>query len=793
MATDRDLVSQLGSVGRAFFGRFDSLREVQRQAIGPIYAGQSVLVSSATASGKTEAILAPLIARIRAQSSNVSQDVLVLAVAPTRALVNDLYARLCDPLREIGWSCGRQTSDHREKTQRPQLLITTPESFDSMLVRDSQWEDGNLAGHLLSRIEAVFVDEAHLFESSPRGDQLVWLIGRLRRLRAHAHQKGWAPSESIQRCAASATVSNPAALATRILGEGSTALCVQGSREVEVLGTAPLDGWVPLEHLPDPQAIFRNLLFSAGPDDLATVVSHVWRAVEEPSAAGCRKVLVFVPSRALCDRLSLALSDFFKTRREMFVGAHHGSLERAIRESAETEFASSRDAVLVATTTLEVGIDIGDVDVVAVVGAPPDTSSLLQRIGRSGRRSGRVRVLPIVRNAVEGRAFASMLDAACRGTLDAAPQTRLWSVFVQQAASYTIQGRKRGRRRSDLLALAQMVWPEQDAATANRILVELVEQGVLLESGDRLFLGSEWSDRFERAGGGFHNNFDAGGSGIPVVDGSTGEVITHVLHSQAGGASVALAGRRWNVVSQAGEIVVASAAQATGDVPFRYAARSAPTGRSYAEHVRRGFGFASEAAPVLQGPSDDIWFHFGGSAFEAVLRVLIPGLRSVKGLAGLALGGTPSESALHALAEDTDRLGDLLRGLADDVAAPMTLGRYHGQLPLDVRTAVCVQLLDPDGFARWLASRDLRTSELTQLAEGRLRGGTRSDGKLVRLRLNGEDKARNAIKAFAHLAPACLCESCVDLRFDFRRSRVRCPGLGGHPKPAISRHRKTGH
>ena len=285
-----------------------------------------------------------------------------------------------------------------------------------------------------------------------------------------------------------------------------------------------------------------------------------------------------------------------------------------------------------------------------------------------------------------------------------------------------MQGRKRGRRRVDLLALAQTVWPEPtEAVTANRILDELVEQGVLVESTDRLFLGSEWSDRFERAGGDFHHNFDGGGQGIPVVDGSTGEVITHVSHSPGGGASVALAGRRWNVVSQGGEIVVASAALAKGDVPFRYAARSAPTGRSYAEHVRRGFGFGSESAPVLQGPSDDLWFHFGGSAFEAALKGLIPSLRSVRGLAGIALAGTPSETPLLALAADPDRLAQMLRSLADDLATPMTLGRHHDLLPSGVRTELCLQLLDPDGFARWLAPPDLRTSEITREAEGRLR------------------------------------------------------------------------
>jgi ATP-dependent Lhr-like helicase len=190
MSTDREMIGRLRSAGRAFFGRFDSLREVQRQTIGPVYLGESVLVSSATASGKTEAVFAPLIARICARLPSVGEDVLVLAVAPTRALVNDLHARLNGPLMEIGWTCGRQTSDHQDKARRPHVLITTPESFDSMLVRDARWEHGNLAGHLLSKIEAVFIDEAHLFESSPRGDQLVWLLGRLRRLREHAHRDG---------------------------------------------------------------------------------------------------------------------------------------------------------------------------------------------------------------------------------------------------------------------------------------------------------------------------------------------------------------------------------------------------------------------------------------------------------------------------------------------------------------------------------------------------------------------------------------------------------------------------
>ena len=111
-----------------------------------------------------------------------------------------------------------------------------------------------------------------------------------------------------------------------------------------------------------------------------------------------RKALVFVPTRRLCDTFSAHLSGALPRRRELEVFAHHGSLSRNRRERAEHGFASARDAVLIATTTLEVGVDIGDVDLVALIGAPPDTRSLLQRIGRAGRRIGRTRVLEMTKD-----------------------------------------------------------------------------------------------------------------------------------------------------------------------------------------------------------------------------------------------------------------------------------------------------------------------------------------------------------------------------------------------------------
>lgn len=721
MTSDRDLVRRLGPTGNAFFGRFQALREVQRRSIDPVFGGQNIMLSSATASGKTEAVIGPLIARLRA-GTPVRRAVTLLVVAPTRALVNDLHFRLEGPIAEVGWFCGRQTSDHHDKDRRPQVLITTPESFDSMLVRDAEWKQGVLKGHLLADVAAVFVDEAHQFEASPRGDQLIWLLARLRRLRKHAARARWSDSENVQVCAASATVAQPEELARKLLGASGRPIVVQASREIEMFNGDSPSGWVSLDTLSSPDDIYDNLLVVGGPHDLDTMVQLIWQAIENGAVTGSRKLLVFVPTRALCDSLSLALADFLKSRRRMYVGAHHGSLERAKREQAEQDFSRNRDAVLVATTTLEVGIDIGDVDVVAIIGAPPDTSSLLQRIGRSGRRNCCVRVVPIVRNFIEGRALCSMFDEACRGSLDTSPGVRRWSVFVQQAASHCAQAGKTGRRRADLLALAEDVWPEPGGPnTATRILEWLVENKELIQAGDRLYLGEKWSDRFERAGGDAHHNFGAGDRGIPVVDASTGETLTYVRQNLVGHRRVALGGKRYIAQRSPSEILVTATSAEGGETTFQYATRSASMGKNYAEHVRRGFGFQTTDAPLLSGPEGYLWFHFGGSEYEAVLVALLPSLCREPGLRGLALRGALSGEMLRALAGDDGRLSEKLEELVDDMAVPASLGRYHRDLPEQVRREVALHRIGPEGLRQWLISRRLSPGIEVQQAEHRLR------------------------------------------------------------------------
>ena len=707
MERDSDIVRSLGTVGTAFFGSFYELREIQRRAIPPIRAGRNVLVASATASGKTEAILAPLIARTLKGAQRDVPRVRVLLIAPTRALVNDLTARIERPLNRLGVTCGRQTSDHRDKGKTPFVLVTTPESFDSMLVRDARLQAGRVVDHLLAGVMSVFVDETHLFDGTARGDQLSWLLGRLRRLRRlDIEQATGGRSLALQLCAGSATVSDPEGLASRLLDAEAEVVRVEGTREVEVFGPTAASGWFPLEPSMKIATLRDRLEPVPGPEFAEEAGRQIWQALSNDDE-NMRKALVFVPTRRLCDTFSAHLSDSLRRRRELEVFAHHGSLSRDRRERAERGFASARDAVLVATTTLEVGVDIGDVDLVALIGAPPDTRSLLQRIGRAGRRIGRTRVLALPRSELERAALASMLLSARDGVLEPRGYGRRWSVFVQQTASFVAQGRPRGRRRSDLLRLACDTWPEESVNTAHTIVENLLNTECLAEDRGRLALGESWADAFDDGGRGMHANLDASGGGIPVVDASTGETVAHVAQRPSEGRDLALGGQRWDVQEGGGgEILLKPKGVGGAREGFQYMARSAPTGLEYAVHVRRGLGLDESDAPILDSPQGPIWLHLGGSAFQTLLCALVPNLRPIGGLAGLAVAaGRVDGTLLGELASRKEGLDRAVDSHFATLEPVLSVGPFQRHLPEECRRRVVAELIDVPAFRRWLRTR----------------------------------------------------------------------------------------
>ncbi|HMO85107.1 MAG TPA: helicase-related protein [Lacipirellulaceae bacterium] len=671
-----------------------------------------MLACAATAAGKTEAVLAPLVWRLRCQPAGNGRGPRLLAIAPTRALVADLTARLETPLAQLGWRCAAQTSDFSGAASEPDVLVTTPESFDSMLVRRLRVESGEPIGHLLANVAAVFVDEAHCFDSTARGDQLVFLLARLRKLRESALAKAWTDSAEVQVCAASATVHEPHDLARKLLGADAEAILCPGSRPMDVLTK---------------QGNWRRLDGSVAAADLAATLpvetSHerigalLWAALE---SGECRKALVFVPSRRQCDQMGLLLRRYLQERRHIWVETHHGSLSRAHRQHAEDGFHDQRDAVLVATNTLEVGVDIGDVDVVALVGAPPDTSSLLQRIGRGGRRSGLTRLLPVARNAVDAAALASQLVSAVAGKLEARHRFRRWDVFPQQVISYIRQNRGQGRSMESLKTLAASAWPAPDTAeVAASLIRSWSNDGLLSEQRGKFHLAGAWEDFSAQAEGDYviHSNISSTPAGREVRNELTGEVVGHVGDAAPETSTLTIAGRQHRILRQEECIVVApisdEQADAREDTP-NYGGRRRYVSQTFAAHVRRGCGLREQDAPLLELGDQVLWFHFGGEVSEKLLLSLFPQFVCRAAIAGIATIVVPSIEAECIKRLDVARLKHLMNEAGTRLLTIDDPGRFSDHVSEAGFSSMLNECAIVTNFKEWMATRFIwRPSERT--------------------------------------------------------------------------------
>ena len=552
LAQDRAVARHMPRAWFAFFARFGRLTPVQRAAIPPVLDGRDTLVCAATATGKTEAACAPLVERHLGRADPWT----VLYVSPTRALVNDLHARLWTPLDSLGLRAERRTGDHRANLDGPRppaVLLTTPESFDSLLCRGRRRRPD---GHALAGVAALVLDEIHLLHGTPRGEQVRWLIERLRRLRAQARAQGWTPDDRLQIVALSATVPDPAAVLADYL-PGGQAVVVPGGRAIETVGV--------------PGASAR--VEAALPLYLAAL-------------AAPEKVLVFANERRRVDELTARL------RRELRplgyrVRAHHGSLDREEREAVEAAARAEERIVVVATSTLEIGIDIGDIDLVVLDGPAPDIPALLQRIGRGNRRSGRTRVMACAGSLLDGVVHAAMIEAAREGWLGPAERGPQHAVARQQVASYILQGRRIARSRGKVQGLLDA----RAAPVAARGLLDAMVAGEeLREDAGGLRLGDEWLDRLGR--GELHSVIEES-PGATVEEEATGRKIASGIVFREGRGLRAgghlLEVRRWNdfkiQVRQ-----VSDEALARGE--WRYGSRPWLRGAGQPQAVRRYLGLA---------------------------------------------------------------------------------------------------------------------------------------------------------------------------------------------------------
>jgi ATP-dependent helicase Lhr and Lhr-like helicase len=340
------------------------LRDIQREAIPLVLNGeQDLVITAATASGKTEAAIVPLASRLLETETGLG----VLMVSPLRALINDQFGRLELMGGELGLSVARWHGDVAANKKQevlldaPRILIITPESLEALFVRRA----GSL-DQLFGDLEAIVVDELHAFIGSERGRQLQSLLARIELV----------VGRRIRRIALSATLGDMGMAAEFLRpGEGQAASIVRGGQWEQELQLQVRGYRLPL---PEPPAESGD----ERPDPLTPIADHLFRKLRGGHN------LIFANTRGRVE----VLSDLLRAKAEAAVipnsfWPHHGSLAKPLREDVEARLKdASAPANAVCTVTLELGIDIGTVESIAQVGAPSSVAALRQRLGRSGRR-----------------------------------------------------------------------------------------------------------------------------------------------------------------------------------------------------------------------------------------------------------------------------------------------------------------------------------------------------------------------------------------------------------------------
>lgn len=435
-----------------------SLRPLQREAIGPLREGSHTLLLAPTAGGKTEAALFPLLSQMLEEDWG---GLTVLYICPLRALLNDLHQRLERFAALVGRRVGLWHGDVGESARRairddpPDVLLTTPESLEAMLVSAKLDE-----GELFRRVRAVVVDEIHAFAGDDRGWHLLAVLARLERISEHP----------IQRVGLSATVGNPEELLGWLTRAGA-----EGTRHV--INPQASERGAPPELTVDYVGTLQNA---------ATVISRLHRG---------EKRLVFADSRARVEQLGHELRQLGVTT---FLS--HGSLGRDERRRAEAAFAQETDCVIVATSTLELGIDIGDLDRVIQIDAPGSVAAFLQRLGRSGRRADTSRNMLFLATEEDALLQAvALLRLFEHGFVEPlSPPALPLHLVAQQALAIVLQEGGAGRHTLLERLGDPFVFGEEVRSYADQILDHLMSAEWLHDDGGLLGLGAESEAQFGR-------------------------------------------------------------------------------------------------------------------------------------------------------------------------------------------------------------------------------------------------------------------------------------------------------
>lgn len=722
MNDGRKLKDALQSTWGAFFRRYGNFTLAQLAALPLLLAGENVLLCAPTAGGKTEAALAPLIERyLPAEARDPAafdhsfgrspteprRSVTILYILPTRALISDMMERLRAPLDVLRISCAVKTHDATTfKPEQPaDILLTTPESLDALLANHAR----SLAG-----VRAVVLDELHTFDATVRGDQLRVLLNRLRQVRLYAARTGDAPDGELQFAALSATILNPDVVAGRYFGSArivSTEQANPGAREILAEEIALEEGSVGA--LLDYLGTFR--------------------------ARGWRKALAFCNSRADVERYAAAV----RTAGSPFgdaVYVHYSNLERERRREIEHAFAHAEAAICFASSTLELGIDIGNIDVTLLIGPPGSKAAFVQRAGRANRREKVTRVACFSRTPLERIMFGALLDGGeqSAGSLsekaeggeeaeeilvvgeNLAPNF-LPSVAIQQIFSLLKQSTTGAVRLNPLVDLFSGLL---SAADLLAILGTLQELGYLKvgragewRAGERLnhLVDMQGAAEVGRRAStlSLNSNLETGGALLKIRDSHSQRVVANVDRQWFDSGIVTLEGRPLNIEWYDRESLWVSAypdkqtrrEEDVASTPgLRYFSTRQTLSYDLARRFPLQFRLPLSTAPIVPYQGGWLWFHclgdIYGRALLDLLRYTLPAEATVQ--IGLGLLFRDEPRAIPTLTPE--QVKRYLQERYRSYESMLALGAYHHLLPPELRMRTVVEQFNVPRFLRAVQS-----------------------------------------------------------------------------------------
>jgi len=504
------------------------LSEMQKHAARKILTGKNLLIIAPTGSGKTEAAMIPLFNKIL----EYKEGIVLLYITPLRALNRDMLRRLKAIAEKIGLSIAVRhgdTSDSERRKQSlkpPQILVTTPETVQILFL-------GKRLRNALKNVKFVVVDEVHEIVDSERGIQLSIALSRLREY------------TKFQIIGLSATVKNPEKVALFL------------DDDIEVIQSKEEKSYsyevIKPEVKEEDEKLAEELFVDA---EVAAQLRTIKEIVERH-----KSTLIFVNTRQNAEALGI------KLKKLIDVEVHHGSLSKETRIESEKKFSSGELKALICTSSMELGIDIGHVDAVIQYNSPRQVVRLLQRVGRSGHRTGEISKGYIIAGSFDEILESWIItEMAEKGFIeDSSFHFLSLDVLANQIAAIALE--KGNIAVEELFRIIKRAYPYRDLEYEELIdLCEFLREGnVIFFDGDRISIKRKTRNYF-------YENI----SMIPnektyrVYDITTGKtigVIDESFLSTFDGETFAIKGELWRIISIDGDSVKVEPVAGEGEIP----------------------------------------------------------------------------------------------------------------------------------------------------------------------------------------------------------------------------------